>query len=47
MNAVDIVLIILISAAVIGAAVHCFRKKGSCNCGCCTGGCPECDKRRK
>ncbi|EGC02730.1 MULTISPECIES: hypothetical protein [Ruminococcus] len=44
MNAADIILIVLITAAVIGAVVHCVKKKGSCNCGCCTGSCPNCKK---
>ena len=46
MNAADIVLILLTAAALIGAVVHCIRKKGSCNCGCCTGGCANCKAKK-
>lgn len=47
MSAVDIVLIVVIAAALTAAAVSCIRKKGGCSCGCCSGSCPHCAHRGK
>ncbi len=50
MNAADIVLILLIAAAVIGAVVHIVRRKRQgkgCGCGCagCSGNCTSMQKK--
>ncbi|MBQ8966605.1 hypothetical protein [Ruminococcus sp.] len=45
MSVADIILIIIIAAVLTAAVVHTVKKKGSCSCGCCTGGCPHCNKK--
>lgn len=44
MSAVDIILIVLIAAALIAAMVGCIKKKGGCSCGCVGGDCENCKK---
>lgn len=42
MSAVDIILIVLIAAALIAAVIGCIKKKGGC--GCVGGDCENCKK---
>ncbi|MBP1533759.1 MAG: FeoB-associated Cys-rich membrane protein [Ruminococcus sp.] len=45
MNTVDIILVVLIAAAVVFALRSCKRHKHSC--GCCTGDCSQCAAKFK
>ncbi|ADU21562.1 MULTISPECIES: hypothetical protein [Ruminococcus] len=42
MNIADIVLVVLIAAALAGAVYHCIRSRGKCSCSCCCGDCSQC-----
>ncbi|MGN0527621.1 MAG: FeoB-associated Cys-rich membrane protein [Eubacterium sp.] len=44
MSIADIIIILLISAAVIGAVIYIKKHKGSCRCGGDCSSCPGCKK---
>ena len=47
MSPADIVVLLLVAAALVCAVVHSLRarkKRGGCGCGC--SGCPGCDKKK-
>ena len=42
MNMVDVILLILIAAALIGAVLHCIKERRSGRCHGCCGDCSQC-----
>ncbi|WP_295154627.1 hypothetical protein [uncultured Ruminococcus sp.] len=45
MNIVDILLVVLIAAALAAAVRHCIRSRGKCSCSGCCGDCAQCGKK--
>lgn len=50
MSPADIVVLLLVAAALVGAVVHSIRARkkrgGGCGCGCGCSGCTGCDKKK-